>query len=582
MLMTITPRRALIAVLSLLVLGACKEGGSVDGGLTGDDSVLRFVPAETPYLFTTGRPLPDDVLDKLEPKLDDMLKAYQVVFREVFRSALAKNAEDMSTEEMQRLSAVVDELASLFSVQGLRDAGIERGSQAAVFSHGLLPVARLEVSDADLFDAAISRIEEAAGESMSVAELDGESYRYVGDDEGRLIIGVFDDSAVFTLVPAAMPEKTLKTVLGKTLPSRSIADTDTLADILETYDYSDYYIGFVDARRIASIIIDQPDDLDIAMFDEDDSDETEISPICKAEIMQIVDIAPRLVFGYNEIDADKMRGSMVVELRPDLAQELSGIAALVPGLGTDPGGLVSLGVSFNLLALREFYEARLDAMEADPYECEYFADLQAGVAKGREALNQPLPPVVYAFRGFNAVVDDIGDFDMASAQPPTDIDASILLALEDAQTMVAMGAMFSPELASLDLQPDGKPVMLDLPQMQALGQIVYAAMHENAVALSVGADAESRVSNVLNAASAQPPPMFSMTMDAGRYYALIAEAMMLENDEGEGKDVDLSLASREALRDAMLAVGELYDRMAVDIRFTERGMEIESLVTLKD
>jgi hypothetical protein len=233
--------------------------------------------------------------------------------------------------------------------------------------------------------------------------------------------------------------------------------------------------------------------------------------------------------------------------------------------------------------LREFYEARLEALEADPFECEYFEDLQAGVAKGRAALNQPLPPVVYGFRGFNAVVDDIGDFDMASNRPPEDIDASVLIALDDAETMVAMGAMFSPELAGLNLQSDGEPVRLELPQLQAVSDAVYAAMVQDAVAISVGRDAESRVKTVLNADSVQPPPMFSMTMDAGRYYTLIAEGMMVDSaNDDAAKGTELSPESREALRDAMLSVGEMYDRMAFDIRFTERGMEVKSRVTLKD
>lgn len=579
MLNTISLRASLLAVTCLALLGACKDGASVSEGLSSDDGVLRFVPADTPYLFTSGAPLPDEMLDKFEPKVDEMLKAYQVVFRDVFRSTLAKNKGDMSADEMQRMSAVVDELATLLSIDGLRNAGFERESKMALYGNGLLPVMRIEVSDADLFDAQISRIEEAAGESMSVAELDGQSYRYVGDEEIQLVVGTFDGNAVFALVPGKFDDDQTRQLFGLTLPAKSIAETDTLANIVKEYGYTDHYLGFLDVRRIASTFIDTPTDLDAALLASMEHEPGEISDVCKQEIRDVAEIAPRLVFGYDEITEEAMSGSMVIELRKDIAAGLSTIAAAVPGLGSDPGGLLSFGISFDLMALREFYEGRLDAMEADPFECEYFADLQAGVGKGREALNQPMPPVVYAMRGFNAVVDDIGDFDLAANQPPEEIDASVLFAMEDAQTMVAMGAMFSPQLAELDLQPDGKPVKLDLPQIQALGQVVYAAMIENAVAVSVGAGAEKRVTSILRAKAVEPPPLFSMTMDAGRYYALIGEAMMVENDK---KETELSQESREALRDAMLAVGEMYDRMVIDMRFTERGMEFDTRVTLKD
>lgn len=574
-------RAVIIAVISTVVLGACKEGADVSSELASEGSILRFVPADTPYIFATGTPLPDDMLDKLEPKVDEMLKAYQVVFREVFRSILAKNSGDMSADDIQRFSAVVDELTSLLSIDGLREAGFERNSRLALFGNGLLPVLRIEISGDDKFDAAIEKIEEAAGESMSVAELDGNSYRYVGDDELMLVIGAFDGSAVFSMVPGGFDDDQTRQLLGLTLPDTSLAETGTLADIISTYDYTDHYIGFVDARRIASTFIDGPTGLNKALLASMDKDAEDISDDCKAEIRDLVEIAPRMVFGYDEVSVNEMSGSMIIEMRDDIATGLSTIAALVPGLGQDPGGLFSMGVSFNLKSLREFYEARLDAMEADPFECEYFEDLQAGVAKGRDALNQPLPPMVYGLRGFNAVVDDISSFDMANGKPPEKVDASVLVALEDAQSMLAMGAMFSPELASLDLQPDGVPVLLDLPQFQAVGEVVYAAMLQDAIAIAVGSNAESRVKAVLGADSVQPPPMFSMTMDAGRYYALIADGMMLENG-GDNDKAELSLASREAMRDAMLTIGEMYDRMAVDIRFTERGMEVESRVTLKD
>ncbi|MDX1517000.1 MAG: hypothetical protein R3288_09185 [Woeseiaceae bacterium] len=571
-------RGALIALTSAGLLVACNKDSASDDFAAGD-GILRFVPADTPYLFASGEPLPDDVLDKFEPKVDDLLQAYQVVLRELVRTMLAKNDSDMDADEIQRVSAVVDELVTLLSIEGLRGAGIERDSAVAFYGNGLLPVLRFELSDAARFEAAIARIEEAAGEKLELATVDGHSYRVVGDDEGKLAIATIDNNAIFTFIPANFDEAATKSLLGLTPPAGSIADTDTLSDIAATYDYSDHYIGFIDVRRIASTFIDGPAGLDVPLLASSEFDASRISDVCKREIRDVVNVAPRAVFGYDEIDTDRMSGSFVIELRPDIATGLSSIAAEVPGLGRDAGGLLSMGVSFNLLALREFYEARLDAMETDPFECEYFADLQAGVAKGREALNQPVPPFVYGLRGFNAVVDDVTGFDLANEQPPESVDASVLLALDDAQTMLAMGAMFSPELAQLNLQPDGNPVRVELPQLAALGQVVYAAMLEDAIAVSVGADAESRVKAVLTAASVAPPPVFSMSMDAGRYYSLIADGMMLEDDDEE---VRLSPEGRAALRDAMLAIGDLYDRMSFDIRFTDRGLEMDSVVTLKD
>lgn len=565
--------------LALALLGACNRGTPDVDKASGDD-LMRFVPADTPYLFTTGTPLPDKVQDKLEPKIDEILRSYQLVFSEVFEGTLSSGNAKMAAEERQRVAAVVAELSSLLSIEGLRNAGFDRDSGLAAYGNGLLPVLRIEVSDTKLFDAAIGRIEEAAGESMNIAKLDDHTYRYIGDDKGSLIIASIDETAVFAMAPSVFDDDQKRQLLGLTKPENSIAATSTLQDIAAEYGFSGHYMGFVDARRIASTFLETPTGLDAPLLASIPHNAETISHVCKTEIRQFVDVAPRLVFGYNEIGTDAMSGSLIVEMRSDLAAGLSAVGAIVPGLGNDPGGVFSLGFGVNLLSLREFYEARLDAMEADPFECEYFADMQAGVAQGRAALNQPLPPVAYGLRGFMAVIDEVGDFDMTRQQPPKDLDASVLVALDDAQAIVAMGAMFSPELAALDLKTDGVPVLLDLPQLQAMGQTVYAAMLEDVVALSVGKNAEKRIKRVLTADSATPPPLFSMTMDAGRYYSLIAKSMMQEGDDKDG--VQLSLAGREAMRDAMLVLGKMYDRMAVDIRFTQRGMELDSRVTLKD
>ena len=85
--------------------------------LTDTEGVLQYVPDDTPYIFASGTPLPDELLDKLEPRFDEMLKAYQVFFREIFRSTLAENSTEMSAEEIQRTSALVDEVMTLFSIE---------------------------------------------------------------------------------------------------------------------------------------------------------------------------------------------------------------------------------------------------------------------------------------------------------------------------------------------------------------------------------------------------------------------------------------------------------------------------------
>ncbi|MCH7898899.1 MAG: hypothetical protein IIC62_06100, partial [Proteobacteria bacterium] len=394
----------ILAVCICLVFGFAGTVAA-KSALTDTSGILKYVPDDTPYVFATGDALPDDLLDFMEPQIDEVLKAYQVFFREIFRGAMTKNSADMSIEDIQKYSTIVDELANFLSIEGIRNVGIERHAAMVVFGNGLLPVIRIELADPAKFETVIKRLEAAAGDSMKTGEVGGTTYRYAGDDEAQIIIGVFEGDAVFALAPANVDEEKLKAIVGLTPPATSIAETGRLLKISKEYGFSEYYIGFIDNLRIAAVFLDEPAGMNAVLLESVEYNFEDVSKTCRSEILDVVAIAPRMVVGYGEINMQQMNAKMVIELRDDIAKGMSTLSALVPGLGIDAGGLLSFGMSLNVPALYAFAEARLDAIEADPFECEYFAEIQAGVAAGRAALEQPLPPFVTGLRGFKADIE---------------------------------------------------------------------------------------------------------------------------------------------------------------------------------
>ena len=573
-------RTVRILALNIFLIFGVAGTAVAKGALTDQSGLLKYIPDDTPYVFVSGDPLPDDLMDFMEPQIDEMLKAYQIVFRELFRNAIAKNSADMSAEDMQQYSAVIDELAGLLSIEGIRNAGIERDAAMVVFGNGLLPVMRIELDDAKKFEAVIKRLEEAAGESMKTVEIDGSSYRFAGDDEAQIIIGVFEGDAVIALAPGNPNDDQIREIVGLSPPKNNIAASGRLLEITKEYGFSQYYVGFIDTLQIASVFLDKPSGMNAVLLESAEYSFEELSDVCREEIRGVVGIAPRIVIGYGEISMRQMNASMIIELRDDIARGMSTLSSLVPGLGVDAGGLLSFGMSLNVPALYAFAEARLDAIEADPFECEYFAEVQAGVAEGRAALEQPLPPFITGLRGFKADIESLGDYEFGSDEAPEDIDASLVVAMEDAEAAYMMGTMMSPDLAAVDLQPDGVPVPLALPQLQGIAKAAYAVMTESSLAIAVGSESKTRVLEVIHADSVEPPPFMSASMDAGAYYELIAQSM-IEEQTGEGEENPLSESARVALSDMMNSFGALYDRMLIDVRFTARGIEIRSNVTLQ-
>lgn len=567
-----------VAVACLLPLAfACSGADDAGEALSSQSGILGYIPADTPYAFAAAAPLPDDVRDKLAESNREIGQAYSRMLKTVFDQVERK--EDATPEEVEvarRASAVLDAVAELLTPEGMPEAGIDRNSTAALYGVGLLPVLRVTLSDAALFENTFAKLEAEAGAEMETASLDGYDYRYTDSGEVRFIVAANDDQLVVTAVPQALEDEPLRAVLGITRPARNIVQAGTLAALADKYDYQAYGVGFLDIERIVATFVDEPAGIDRTLLGLAEYDASELSDVCRAEIRSFAQIAPRFVTGYTDISGEHLSSNSVIELRADLAAGLAALTAPVPGLGGPQDGLLSFGMSIDALAAREFYSARLDALEADPYECELFADIQEGVAGGRQMLNQPIPPIVYSFHGFLAVIDNIAGLDIGTGTPPTEIDMRFLVATENAEGLLAMGAMFSPEIAALDLKPDSKPVQVPLPAMGQPVQDAWVAMSTDALAISVGNGGGSKLEGMLAAAPAQPSPFMSVNMDAARYYSFMGEAMSVGGD-GDDEAAEMVRATSEMMN----TFSRIFSRIIVDVQFTERGIEIPSTVLLK-
>lgn len=567
-----------VVFAAFAMLAACNQETADSNAFSDNDGLLKYVPTDTPYVFAALAPTPDDVREKIEPRMEELLQAYQVLLRAAIQEGMNESADDgeVDPETADRVEAVFNKLTSMLSVAELKAAGFGDDARAAIYGIGVLPVFRVTLEDSDAFEAKLAEIEAEAGEKMTVAEIDGQSYRVGGDEEVSIVIAIHDGHALFSLLPAGLSEDAMREVLGMKLPATSIAKSGRLQALADKYNYTPYGAGFVDFVSLADMFLTEQQGANAEVLGMLDFDAGQFSDVCKAEFREMAAVAPRLVSGYTSLNAEAFESNTVLELRRDIADGLATLTAPVPGLGKDPGGMVSMGASIDLLAAREFYSARLDALEEDPYECELLAQTEAVVMQGRAMLEQPVPPMVYGVKGFLANISNVAGLDVATKQPPTSIDAQFLLASDNAPGLVAMGSMFSPELAMLGLEPNGEAVRFESPMLQPPVDNVFVAMTDSAVALSVGDGGEAVLPGMLSAAPGAPQPFFSMHMDAGRYYSFIGEATQLQ-DDGE-----VSAEMSQAVSDLMQALSGLIDRISMNVLFTDRGVEFPTVTTLAD
>lgn len=572
-------KRLASTVLVALLLAGCGGGGS-SSPLTDPDGILGYVPANTPYVFAGVESMPDAALDKLEESSDNVFAAYKTVVSATLEQMAEEGEIEANDEELEVTLSLAEAVIDLLQSDNLRAAGVPRGAQTAVYGVGLLPVARVELSNPVAFEAKIAEIEADIGTDLDTRDIRGASYRYLALDEAQFVIAVIDDYAVLAVTPVDLSEGSIAAVLGLDKPADNIAESGALETLAADYEFTSYGLGYLSISQITEAFIGNAEGVDAELMAMSDASPADISEVCRNDIRSMVAIMPRIVSGYTAVDAGQLASNTVFELRSDIAAGLTAVSAPVPGMGMDHGGLMSFGMSIDSLALRDFLETRFDAYEEEPYACELLAGVQLMIDQARISLNQPLPPVAYSFKGFLGVVDRIEGMDFAGQQPPEVVDARVLVANDNAPALLAMGAMFSPEIAALNLEPNGVPMQLPLPQLAAFATAAYVAMTESALAISVGDGAPERLSELLQSPAAPSQPIVSIRLDAQRYYEFMSEAMKAGN-AASGEE-EMSEELQDAASTVMTGIGDAMDRISVDVTLTNRGIELPASVTLQD
>jgi hypothetical protein len=160
--------RALLLSAACLVLAACgSKEPEPSGALADTDSILKYVPADTPYVIANVEPLPDDLIDKMDVS-GALSSAYAAAMEEAFTESIEEYPE--GSEERREggagcQGAAEDSVALLHWTACARQASISMRAMA-FYGYGLLPVLRAYVTDEAAFESAMAAIEKDIGKPM--------------------------------------------------------------------------------------------------------------------------------------------------------------------------------------------------------------------------------------------------------------------------------------------------------------------------------------------------------------------------------------------------------------------------------
>jgi hypothetical protein len=486
-----------VGLVLALACGKTRAGRSTPGPAWSDEAassaLLAAVPADTPYFIGNLRAVPDDFWKWLRTFLVPMGAAISPLF--------ASGEADVSPELRK-------ELGSLFTPEGLERAGIGGQLRLALYGIGLWPALRLDLADPDAFRRFVARLEELVGRRLPTAQLGGQTYWRVSDDKALLAMAVVGRHLVVGVTATRLADDVLPVLLGQRLPARTLAQRQLLAQLMREHHYLPNGIGFIDFDHIARMLLRPTGELERGLAALLGT--LQAGPACAREIEALVARAPRLVFGYSELSANRVAGSTVVELAPPLAAALADLHIAMAGFADQPRGapLFTFGLALHIDKAIAFAEDVLAAHAARRYECPALTALGREAAELQGRLDDALPP--FFPRGPVGVYGEFasGDF---SGDTPRDLRGHVLLHVAGASALLTMARMAIPAIAALPLQNDGKPVRVPLDREFPGISVAHLARRGDTFALSLGPGMESRLPELLAEKADGPAPILAFS-----------------------------------------------------------------------
>jgi hypothetical protein len=418
-------------------------GPAGNTGAALDDSLLGYVPADSPFVVAVLRPLPGDFVDYMAKGMGPLAELMQM--------ALTMSRQE---EEDPLTRALADEIDGKISRAGFESLGFTMTPRMVFYAIGWSVAMRVELRDGKSVSALIDRIEQKSGSSLPQAELRGVRYREFVEDDVALVIAVIDNYLVAGVMHENARAKVLPVLLGLEKPEKNMAQAGTVRAAIAKYKLLGVGTGVLDAQAVARMLTGQATGLSKEIMDASQVDLPQLSEVCKKEFNDMAGAVPRMVFGYQSASAKGYEGLMSVELRPDLAKELAALQTASLDLERLIAGqpLFAMGAAMELDNAIAWLKGTVKRMTSQPYQCEHLQEFNQGLEEMAQGLSQPLPPFVGGAHGIGVVLDKL---EMSGFAPSG--EGFAVLGVADPMALLDMAKKEAPPLAGIKLEK-GKPI----------------------------------------------------------------------------------------------------------------------------
>jgi hypothetical protein len=475
-------------VIALLLVAACDKGNpttkpeKLEVGDFPDNPLLASIPADTPYVFATFKPIPPDYIHK-------MVQVFGPIYRRAFDSYMAKHPDGDEN------AGTFFDLVGNLDAKRFDELGLSVNARFAAYGlAGGYPVFRLEIANGDRVMAFAKKVADAYHQPLPAPTQRGawKVWRTsIPDKDWSWVTAIGTKELVVSIAPATILDAELPAILGETKPAASLT-TRQLRDLAQRDGFTGQGVGYADLVRIAAIA---------------DHDR---SAACRDAIAKLFAHAPRLAFGYRDLTPQETTAGMVLELAPDALAGLRTVSGSLAGLdrviSTHPA--MAVAVAGDIGHARALLPALATVADDLNKRCET-SDLGDFADKLRFAATAPLPPFLDGVHGGMMVFDDM----KIRGGAPETFDGYVTVHADHTAELVKL---LAAKLPGVDVPLDGKSHALPAAGFPGPAN---AAATSDTVALAFGRDSD-KVTDLLGGKLA-PAPLALVIFDYQRLGDLV-------------------------------------------------------------
>ena len=548
--------------LTVLLIAGCSKS-------TDNSAPLAFVPADTPFVMANTEPAPETAVQTWSRMMQAAWPSLLGIYDRMLDGM--PDQENAEAGKVKRvITAILDEVRNRDTPEKWTEAGFSMQARGAFYGVGLVPVLRVELADADKFRALVARVEDKAGAKLETARVDDQDVWIIALDEAEALIAIEGRHLVISVLPANAENTLRRRVLGLDRPAQSLESSEVMTGFNKAEGYLAYGSGWVDFKRIAALIDNDPGYAAFAGMLGENPPRLDAS--CRSEFDALAARTPRLVMGYTRFDGQHFTTSSRLDLDAALATAFMKLSSPPPGSAATATALYDIALSLPILKIKDFLIERSNAIVEAPFQCAALAPMNEAAARARQQLTQVVPPPLSDFTGLRLLINRL---DIPASGNP-DASAAILIGSSDPMSMIGMAQLAVPGLRDFKLALDGKAV--DLPAGIIPTEVGYApsmqiAANDAAVAISLGEGID--LSAFVGAPAAADGQLLHATY-SGAFYELLGT--MLTRFSAMVPD------KQRADLEAQTALYHLYAQwiQSIDMRVkaTPKGIEWTQDVTL--